>query len=214
MLKQKDRLHMPNKNPSRIPGQKALACFKQFIVREPAFPESEWDYLLPHLVERDFEKHEFLVRSGEVADCLYFIYQGLVRFFYSTADGKEFNKHFAMENGFAGSIHSRVYNEPCGFFIQALENTKTLVLPNQLINELYDRHACWERLGRKIAEHLALIKEAREKALLLDSLETRYRRFLRDFPGLSDRIPQYHIASYLGVTDVALSRIRRKINLG
>ena len=59
-----------------------------------------------------------------------------------------------------------------------------------------------------------LVKEAREKEFLPDSLETRYRRFLKDFPGLADRIPQYHIASYLGVTDVALSRIRRKINRG
>jgi CRP-like cAMP-binding protein len=80
-----------------------------------------------------------------------------------------------------------------------------------VLNEFYDRHACWERLGRKNAEQLVLIKEAREKELLLDSLEVRYQRFLQEFPGLADRIPQYHIASYLGVTDVALSRIRKKI---
>ena len=85
------------------------------------------------------------------------------------------------------------------------------MLPNQLLYKLYERHACWERLGRKNAENLALVKESREKELLLDSLEIRYRRFLKEFPGLADRIPQYHIASYLGVTDVALSRIRKKI---
>ncbi|HMB22564.1 MAG TPA: hypothetical protein VKP08_07045, partial [Anaerolineales bacterium] len=119
--------------------------------------------------------------------------------------------HFAMENGFAGSFHSLTLHEPCGFFIQALERTETIVLPNQLLNELYDRHPCWERFGRKMAEHLVIIKEAREKELLLDSLEVRYQRFLKEFPGLVDRVPQYHIASYLGVTDVALSRIRKKI---
>ena len=141
----------------------------------------------------------------------YFINRGLVRFFYSTEDGKEFNKHFAMEHGFAGSFHSLLLNEPCGFFIQALEKTETIVLPNRVLHEFYDRHACWERIGRINAEWLALIKEAREKELLLDSLEVRYRRFLKEFPGLLNRIPQYHIASYLGVTDVALSRIRKKI---
>jgi CRP-like cAMP-binding protein len=101
--------------------------------------------------------------------------------------------------------------EPCSFFIQALERTDTIVLPNRLLNELYDRHVCWERFGRKMAEHLVIIKEAREKELLLDSLEVRYQRFLKEFPSLVDRIPQYHIASYLGVTDVALSRLRQKI---
>jgi CRP-like cAMP-binding protein len=161
-----------------------------------------------------FGKNNYLVSAGDVANNFYFIIEGLVRFFYSTEDGKEFNKHFAMEDGFAGSFHSLVLHEPCGFFIQALEMTKTLVLPNQLLHKLYNRHSCWERLGRKNAESLVIIKEAREKELLLDSLETRYRRFLREYPGLADRINQYHIASYLGVTNVALSRIRRKINLG
>jgi CRP-like cAMP-binding protein len=176
-----------------------------------AVPETEWAYAVEHFFERTFNPKDYLARAGDVVDNFYFINTGLVRFFYCTEDGKEFNKHFAMENGFAGSFHSFTLHEPCSFFIQALERTETIVLPNRTLNELYDRHACWERLGRKTAEHLALIKEAREKELLLDSLETRYKRFLKEFPGLVDRIPQYHIASYLGVTDVALSRIRKKI---
>ena len=193
---------------------KDLKQFRHIVERRVSIPESEWAYLVPHLLERTFEKNDYLVRAGDVANNFYFIIRGLVRFFYSTEDGKEFNKHFAMENGFAGSFQSLVLCEPCRFFIQALERTETIVLPNQLLNELYERHACWERLGRKNAENLALVKESREKELLLDSLETRYRRFLKEFPGLADRVPQYHIASYLGVTDVALSRIRRKINPG
>jgi CRP-like cAMP-binding protein len=165
-------------------------------------------------VERRFEKNEYLVRAGEISDSFYFIVKGLVRFFYSTEEGKEFNKNFIMENGFAGSFHSLVLGGACGYFIQALEKTNTIALPNRLLRELYERHPCWERLGRRNAENLALLKEAREKEFLLDSLETRYRRFLVEFPGLEDRISQYHIASFLGVTDVALSRIRRKINPG
>lgn len=190
--------------------QKGLEKFKSFIDQRLSIPEAEWEYVVGYLSERTFEKKDYLVRSGDVVDNFYFINTGLVRFFYCTEDGKEFNKHFAMENGFAGSFHSLMLHEPCGFFIQALERTETIALPNNLLNELYDRHACWERFGRKMAEYLVLIKEAREKELLLDSLETRYQRFLREFPGLADRISQYHIASYLGVTDVALSRIRKK----
>jgi len=177
-------------------------------------PASELDYVTPHLMERVFAKKEYLVQAGEEAMNFYFILSGLVRLFYSTLDGKEFNKGFAMEGGYAGSFHSLVLQAPCGFFVQALEKTRTLVLPNRLLRDLYARHACWERLGRRNAENLAIVKEALEKELLLDSLETRYRRFLKEYPGLAERVPQYHIASYLGVTNVALSRIRKNINLG
>jgi CRP-like cAMP-binding protein len=195
-------------------NHKGLEKFRHTVEKEVPIPEGEWKYLVPRLAERVFEKGDYLVRAGDVANNFYFIIKGLVRFFYSTEDGKEFNKHFAMENGFAGSFHSLVLHEPCGFFIQALERTETLVLPNPLLYELYERHPCWERLGRRNAENLAILKESREKELLLDSLEIRYRRFLKEYPGLAERIAQYHIASYLGVTNVALSRIRRKINQG
>jgi CRP-like cAMP-binding protein len=192
-------------------NSKGLEQFRNAVDKLVSVPEEEWACFAQHLSERTFEKNDYLVMAGEVVPNFYFITKGLVRFFYGTEDGKEFNKHFAMENGFAGSFHSLILGVPCGFFIQALEKTETILLPNRVLNEFYDRHACWERLGRKNAEYLLLIKEAREKELLLDSLEVRYRRFLKEFPGLADRIPQYHIASYLGVTDVALSRIRKKI---
>jgi CRP-like cAMP-binding protein len=205
---------MPIIKSSRIASPENLERFRYSVPSQVSIPQAEWEYVVPRLVEHEFEENEYLVSAGEVADNFYFIIAGLVRFFYITEDGKEFNKNFAMENGFAGSFHSLVLGAPCGYFIQALEKTSTIVLPNQLLRELYERHPCWERLGRRNAENLALVKEAREKELLLDSLETRYRRFMTEFPGLADRIPQYHIASYLGVTDVALSRIRRKINLG
>ncbi len=190
---------------------KGLEQFRNDAEKVAFIPQKEWEAFIQRLSERTFEKNDYLVRAGDVANNFYFIVRGLVRFFYSTEDGKEFNKHFAMENGYAGSFHSLVLGEPCGYFIQALERTETIVLPNQVMNEFYDRHPCWERIGRRSAENLALTKETREKEFLLDSLETRYRRFLKEYPGVADRIPQYHIASYLGVTDVALSRIRKKI---
>jgi CRP-like cAMP-binding protein len=206
---------MPIDRSPKTASQKSLEKLRQSAIQsQVSIPESEWEYLVPRLAECLFEKNDFLIRASDVAQNFYFITEGLVRLFYSTEDGKEFNKGFAMENGYAGSFHSLVLQAPCGFYVQALERTNTLILPNQLLRELYKRHTCWERLGRRNAENLAIVKEAREKELLLDSLETRYRRFLSEYPGLADRIPQYHIASYLGVTNVGLSRIRKNINLG
>src|SRR5512134_2557087 len=175
---------MPTHSSPRPCSPKSLERLRQSAMESQVFiPESEWEYFVPQLMERRFTKNDYLIRAGDVAKNFYFIVEGLVRFFYSTEDGKEFNKSFAMENGYAGSFHSLILQAPCGFFIQALERTNTLVLPNQLLRELYERHSCWERIGRRNAENLVLIKEAREKELLLDSLEIRYRRFLKEYPG-------------------------------
>ena len=196
---------------SHIKNRKGLDKLKETFEQMVSIPESEWEYVVPYFSERTFQKSDFIVRAGELSNNFYFIIKGLVRYFYLTMSGKEFNKHFAMENRLAGSFQSLVLNKPCGFFIQALERTETLVLPNRLLAESYDRHACWERIGRIYAERLAIMKELREKEFLIDPLEIRYRRFLEEYPGLLNRVPQYHIASYLGVTDVALSRIKKKV---
>lgn len=190
---------------------KHLEQLNKTMTRITTIPEKEWEAFTSNLSEKSFDRKDYIIRAGEISNHLYFIAKGLVRFFYITLDGKEFNKHFAMENGFAGSYHSLLLKEPCGFYIQTLERTTAILIPHHVITAFYDRHPCWERLGRKNAEYMFLFKEAREKELLLDSLETRYQTFLKDFPGLTQRIAQYHIASYLGGTDVALSRIRNKI---
>lgn len=173
-------------------------------------PDSEWNYISGRLAARNYRAEEFLIRAGEPATEFFFIVKGLTRFFYVTPEGKEFNKFFALENELAGS-HWYKMNAPCPYSVQAVEDTETIVMPAALIEEAYNRHPSWERIGRLFAERLSLMKELREKEFLLDPAEARYRRFLQEYPDLSRRIPQYHIASYLGITDVALSRIRKKM---
>ena len=188
----------------------SIQKLRVFISRITEIPDDQWEYFADQLAERNYQKEQMILFAGEVVSEFYYILEGLVRYFYVTAEGKEFNKAFAKENDFAGSISGFVSDIPSRFFIQAIEDTKVLVLPTSLIKECYDRHPSWERLGRRLAERLALQKELREASFLLDSAETRYRHFLQEFPDISSRMPQYHIASYLGITEVSLSRIRNK----
>lgn len=176
-------------------------------------PDKEWAYFSARLRQRNFDAEELLIRAGEPVTEFYFIVKGLVRYFYLTQDGKEFNKLFAVNNDFVGSFSYKIPNEPCPFSAQALEQTETVVLPVKIIEKAYNRHPAWERVGRLHAEKMALTKELREKDFLLYTAETRYRQFMKENPELARRIPQYHIASYLGITDVALSRIRKNINI-
>jgi len=188
-----------------------LHSFKSALNTLTEIPEREWAYFSALLRQRNFGADEMLIRAGEPVTEFYFIVKGLVRYFYLTQDGKEFNKLFALENDFVGSFSYKIPNEPCPFSAQALEQTETVALPVTLIEEAYDRHPAWERVGRLHAEKMAFTKELREKEFLLDPAEIRYRRFMKENPDLAQRIPQYHIASYLGITDVALSRIRNKL---
>ena len=186
---------------------------KDFVDKLADVSEEEWAYFSGKLTQRIFDKNQLLFEAGEPVTDFFFIIKGLVRFFYLTEEGKEFNKAFAMENEFAGSFSAMIFDAPCRYYVQALEKTVALVLPIRLIKDVYDRHPAWERVGRRHAESVAVKKEIREGEFLLDSAETRYRRLLSDCPKLVDRVQQYHIASYLGITDVALSRIRNKIGL-
>jgi CRP-like cAMP-binding protein len=192
---------------------KRLTALKHAICSLSDIPDKEWEYFSRQTGECGYNLNDLLVRAGEPMRDFFFIISGLVRYYYSTENGKEFNKAFTLENNFVGSFGADVAQEPCRFSIQALEQTEALVIPVQVIREGYDRHHCWERVGRKIAERVAVSKELREGEFLLDSAETRYRRFLATYPGLAERINQYHIASYLGITDVALSRIRKNIGM-
>lgn len=193
--------------------ERGLVALRHVVQSLADVPDEEWELFARQVHDRVFETHGLLIRAGEPVTDFFFLVSGFVRFFYLTEDGREFNKAFAQENQFVGSFGAEVLEQPCRFSVQALERTEAMAIPVQVIRDGYDRHHAWERVGRMMAERVAVSKEIREGEFLLDSAETRYRRFLANYPGLADRISQYHVASYLGITDVALSRIRKKIGL-
>ena len=100
---------------------------------------------------------------------------------------------------------------PAPYSVQALEPTVALSAAWADLEALYDRHPALERLGRRIAERIAVKKELRERALLELTATERYQAFVRDEPALFARLPLYHVASYVGVTEVSLSRIRGRL---
>ncbi|MET0051737.1 MAG: Crp/Fnr family transcriptional regulator [Candidatus Thiodiazotropha sp.] len=191
-----------------------LNCFDKLEAVLDAYGLSqaeEREKVRPLCVERTYAKGENLLDAGEVADGVFFLCSGLVRFFYLTQDGREFNKSFSTESQFAGAIQSSHAPEPGRFYMQALEPTQTLKISLQGLQDLYRQSLPWANLGRLYMESLAVRKTRREAGFLLDSAEQRYRDFLQQEPLLVQRLPLYHIASFLGITDVALSRIRKRI---
>ncbi|MBN2039882.1 MAG: Crp/Fnr family transcriptional regulator [Spirochaetes bacterium] len=191
----------------------SLKRLKESMKEQIMLPEEEWEYAVRYFSVETYEKNTYLAKAGERIHKVFSLMGGMVRFYYISDSGKEFNKYFVLDNRFFSSFSSLFLDKPCGFYIQALEDTEVLAMPKSRMEELYYRHSCWERLGRLSAIAFINHMEEREKEFLLDPLDVRYRKFLAEYPDLIHKIPQYHIASYLGVTDVALSRLRKRKNL-
>ena len=150
------------------------------------------------------------MHPGDETHELLFCCQGVLRFYYLSADGKETNKAFIAENEFAGPLASTMLGLPVYYGIQALEQTDYLVAPLSQFTALYSANPLFERIGRKLAELLLMRKELRMRSMLEQTATERYLDFKAKNPSLINRIPQYQLASYLGISEVSLSRLKNK----
>lgn len=203
--------NLVHKTLSDMQNSAAYITLKMVVDHLVSPPEAEWQQFQALFEPRTVREGDYFIRAGEASDTLGFINSGLMRFFYQTPQGAEFNKSFCQENQFMAAYSAYLIQEPARFSIQTLEECHLLVAGLSDIVALFDQHRCWEKLGRILAEQLYIKKELREAEFLLDDAETRYLAFQKQYPGLEDRLPQYHIASYIGITPVALSRIRKQM---
>jgi CRP-like cAMP-binding protein len=163
-------------------------------------------------VTENLRKGDTFIREGNVPQKFAFVGKGLFRYFYVNEKGNEFTKGFFPEHNFITSYTAMVRGKPSYYTVQALEDATILVIDFQRWQNLYRGHACWMNLLFVLIEKGYMKKEARERELLIFSAEERYRAFLREYPELEKRIKQHLIASYLGITPVALSRIRKEMS--
>lgn len=138
--------------------------------------------------------------------------KGLFRLTYLSEDGKEFTKSFLLENDFLVSYSALIENRESYFSIEALEDSEIVVINYHLWKELFEDKICWHKLLITILEKAFCKKEKREREFLLYNAQERYESFLTSYPNLENRIRQHVIASYLGITPVALSRLKNKNN--
>ncbi|CAL2090510.1 Crp/Fnr family transcriptional regulator [Tenacibaculum sp. 190524A05c] len=158
------------------------------------------------------KKNEFFVRDGEYAQHIGFLKKGIVRAFFLNQEGKEYTKQFFMDSSIIGAYTSLLTKKPNKIAQQALTDCEILIANFNEIEERYSKFHDLERLGRKIAEYYFLEKEQKELEMALLDADKRYLILREKFPTIETIIPQYHIASYLGISPTQLSRIRRKLS--
>lgn len=181
-----------------------------FLYTISPIQENTWNEVKKLFTEHSLKKGEYFLQEGEVAKNFGFLKQGVVRAFYRNNEGVEYNKHFFTKNNMIGGYSSLVTQLPNTINQQALTDCDLLIGNYRKLIDLLDKHQDLERLLRKIAEHYFVDKEKREVEIVLLEANKRYAIFQREYPQLEQLIPQYHIASYLGITPTQLSRIRAK----
>ncbi|UXP31019.1 Crp/Fnr family transcriptional regulator [Reichenbachiella agarivorans] len=172
--------------------------------------EDTWKVVKNIFSEHSLKKGEYFIEGGKIAKKFGFLRQGVIRAFYRNHEGVEYNKHFFTKNNMVGGYSSLVTQLPNTINQQALTDCELLIGNYKKLTDLLDKHQDLERLLRKIAEGYFVNKEQREVEIVLLEANKRYAIFQKEYPQLEQLIPQYHIASYLGITPTQLSRIRKQ----
>jgi CRP-like cAMP-binding protein len=153
------------------------------------------------------KKNQNLQPIGVVCRTIYFVQKGLARIYYYK-DGNEITEYFAFENEMIIRAESLFTEKPSKKGIQALEDTFFIGISSAALFELFDQHPDLERLFRKLIESAYVETVNRIENIQFHSAEERYTQLITGNPDMIRRIPLKHIASYLGITQVSLSRIR------
>jgi CRP-like cAMP-binding protein len=173
-------------------------------------PAREWDHFWSHVREHRFATRQYLFREAGPAPLILFILSGLVRL-YHNEDGRELVRGFDYEDRFIADYESVLTGCPASFSVQALEPVHALAFPAPLLETLYARHPCWDRVGRRMIELQWLRQVDKERRFRLHSPEAHYRALIARQSPLIDRVPLNQLASFLRITPETLSRIRARL---
>lgn len=162
------------------------------------------------LQEVKVNKNDILVHIGDCSSKIYFVAKGVLRAYYIDLDGNDKTKIF-MDEGSACCDDELIVSAPSNVCIEALENCVLLAVSHKDFRDLIERNDTLKDMWIKALEMSLAYKIRRENDFLVKSATERYLDFKLMFPNLENRVSQKYIASYLGITPVSLSRIRRSI---
>lgn len=171
----------------------------------------EMDGLLKECYSKTVKPKQLLSQQGEVSNDIFFICAGMTRSTIVDHSGEEHTIHFSLENQFIADYSSFMLKTPAANSIQAIEETEVVVMPRSAIEWGYANLQQGDRLGRLIAEYYFIYFDNRLKNQYAFTPAQRYENISRVFPNIHNRVPQHMIASYLGISPVHLSRLKKSI---
>ena len=176
-----------------------------------ALSEEDWQLFSSKLSRCQFPKKTLLLKSGQTERFLSFVEKGIIRFFIPGLEN-DLTFGFAFDNAFMSAYDSYLTQTPSTYHVETLSETILWRLTYTDLQEIYRQTEAGNIIGRFASEDLFLKKAKRELSLLSDTAEQRYLNLFTERPDLIRYIPLKYIASYIGITPQALSRIRKRIS--
>lgn len=160
--------------------------------------------------KKQHKRNTHLLKIGGVSHYMYFVNKGVARVYYEV-NGLDVTDYFAIDGQFIGAVDSLFSGKPSKKGIQLLEDSEILRVNYKQFEVLCSLHHDIERVGRKVAIFAFLEGQQRIESIRFHEAKERYEELNRKYPGLVNRCPLKYIASYLGITQVSLSRIRAAV---
>ena len=184
---------------------------QEYFQRMVTLSEDDWSMFSSKLERKSIHRKTLLLKTGQTENYLSFVEKGIVRF-YIPREENDLTFGFVFENSFFSAYDSFLTRTPATYQIETLTETVLWRLTYPDLQEIYQKTKVGNTIGRYAAEELFLKKSKRELSLLNDSAEQRYLQLFTERPNLLQQVPLKYIASYIGITPQALSRIRRRIS--
>jgi CRP-like cAMP-binding protein len=188
-----------------------FSSIRNYVSRFITFTDDDWKVLQSILTRRFLKKGEFILRGGDVCNHVTFINKGFIRVFNIVNDD-ELTINFSFEGNFFTDFASLITRTPTTDYMVAMEDLEILQIQYDDLQRAYESSPVWQKFGRLMAENVLVFVVARNKTLLFNSPEERYLMLMRERPKVMANVPLKYIASYLGITPEALSRIRKRMS--
>lgn len=167
--------------------------------------------LLSKIIHRNYLKDQYIAQQGDICKSVNFIISGCTKTFYMDLEGQEHIVMFSIEDWWTSDLGSFITQTPADFNVQCIESTQLIQFTYANLEELYKEVPKFERLFRKIVERAFAASQKRIIRNFSLTAKERYQIFKKTNPKIDQRVPQYMIASYLGVTKEFLSKIKSQI---
>ena len=184
--------------------------FEAYLISHTGISAENVKGLTSSLMEKTISKGTFILREGEICQHAFFVENGLLRIYTIDENGKEHIIQFAPQNWFFSDRSSLFFNEPSSYFVEAIEDSVVVFLPKNFFeNNIFD---VLGRFNDQLLNNHIRHMQKRITMLLGANAEQRYLDFVHLYPDLMLRVPQWMIASYLGITPEGLSRVRKTLS--
>lgn len=186
-------------------GQQQLS---EYIQRMVNLTESEVEEFVGAFKEMKIKKRQFIVQPNFIAQYRHFVIHGAFRAYVVGDEGSDHTISFAIEDWWITDYNSYIYQQPATMFVMGLEDSLILRIEFEKEQELKKANHKFETIFRIMAERGLAFQQRRMISNLTLSAEERYDDFISKYPHIVQRLPQYALASYLGMTTEFLSKIR------